>query len=560
MANDKGNAIIKREAQLKQLRSNHEQTWEKLAPLMAPSRYGITSKVAEGQNTQIEVYDGTQRHAADVLANFISSQIINPKDKWCALSHQNPALKDLDEVREWCEEMGDIQMADIERSNFYAEAASSMVDLTGFGQNFLFYNQRPMSQHRKPEPGYRGSRFECSKIGRFLIARDENGEVDTGYRDFSYTVHQICGRWPEKDLPHEIQELKRDNPDRQFRIIHAIQPRPYGERKHGNKAMPYESCYVIAEFKHCVEESGFEDFPAVSAEWDRIPEEMYGRGRGELALHDSQTLQLAKKLGLEDHAIRIRPPIIANHDSLMGSIRWKPAGLIPIRGRGMPLNHSMMPWDSGSRPDITNIKEEQMRLAIRQAFFVDVLTQLMEMDLKDVNNYTYAKKLSLLFQILGPSYGRIQRQFLKRFIDGHLQLLWREGQLPPAPPAVLQSGDARIDVEFNNPLARAQKVSEVEAIGLWFNDMGPVIEAEVKLKGHSDALDWINVDEMAKGTARTRGIPAKYINNDKEVQDLRDARAEQQQAAQQAEDAMAITEGVKNITPALAAMQPQESA
>ena len=90
-------------------------------------------------------------------------------------------------------------------------------------------------------------------------------------------------------------------------------------------------------------------------------------------------------------------------------------------------------------------------------------------------------------------------------------------ELPPPPDVILESGDGQIDIEFQNPLARAQKTTEVESLNFAIADLAPIITMEMQLYGYSEAADWLNRDEAAKMIFDVRGTPAKVVNSDKEV-------------------------------------------
>jgi len=57
-----------------------------------------------------------------------------------------------------------------------------------------------------------------------------------------------------------------------------------------------------------------------------------------------------------------------------------------------------------------------------------------------------------------------------------------------------------------------------------------------------------------------RGVPATVVRSDKEVEKIREARAEAQAQQRQQQEAMAATEAVKNVAPALKSIQGGKAA
>jgi hypothetical protein len=552
-----GKRIIKRRDDLKNRRSSHEARWELHAPYMSPWSFGVTNKETNGQPTQTQVYDNTAIFANDILANFICGEIINPAEKYLTFRHGDNDLNELDEVKEWAQECTDRVLAAVSRSNFYTEAPTMIAGVTGFGTGSLFKGERLRDvSEREAKPGFRGLRFKCDKIGRFYIAEDPNGDIKTNIREFQYTASQISTRW--KNIPDVVREnLANGKLDEQYNIVHAVYPRDGSDRTYGGRGMAYASCYVMdTKEAFLLEEGGFEDFPFTNPRWDVIPGEVYGRCPGDIAFNTIHTLNAAKRLDLESWALDARPPTIVRHDSMLGSVNMVPGSFMAAR---VPPNMSMQDaffrLPSGAQHEVNEIREQAARQAIQQAYFVDQIVQMLQVEKTQMTAYEFSKKLELLFRILGPVYGRFQNEFLKPTFDGIFMQLYRAGELPPPPDVIVESGNGQIDIEFQNPLARAQKTTEVESLNFAIADLAPIITMEMQLYGYSEAADWLNRDEAAKMIFDVRGTPAKVVNSDKEVAKIREARKQAQQQQHQQQDMMATAEGLGKAAPALKLLQ-----
>ena len=166
--------------------------------------------------------------------------------------------------------------------------------------------------------------------------------------------------------------------------------------------------------------------------------------------------------------------------------------------------------------------------------------------------FEFAKKIELLNRILGPVYGRLQSEFMNPLIDREFNLMYHQGALPPPPDRLLEEG-GDIDVVFDNPLVRAQRAEDADAMAKVMMDIGPV--AAVK----PEILDNFDFDAATRRIAEVRGVPAIMIRSVDEVAVLREARAGAAEKEREREDMMATTQAVRNVAPMVRAVKPKEA-
>ena len=520
-----GAALIRRYQQRKAERANFDERWESMAPFLAPSRIGILGPYTPGTKQSTGVYDSTTMMAAETMAMFIAGHVINPSQQWFGYRLRDPVVGALDSVREWAEECRDRTLKRMSASLFYAEGPESLIDYGGFGTGFLMTEEAPQPVNRTLR-GFRGFYFHAEKTGRFCIEEGADGLVDTAWREFEIAARVAEDRWGRAALSEHMQTALRDGqPDKRFTLVHAIYPRPRAERARGAGAtgMPWASCWVELVSKHIVHESGYTTFPAAVPRYHKTPGEVYGRGRGDIAFADTWTLNTAKRMGLEDWALKIRPPILTRSDSVIGTLKLTPAGPTSINTHGMRIQDVIMPFETGSRPEVSQLKEEELRKSIREIFYVDAIRQLLQVEKSEMTAFEFAKKIELLFRLLGPVYGRLEWEYLHRVVDITFDLQLQSGAFSPPPPEVFES-DGQIDVEFQNPIAKAQRAGDVEAFLLAVNDMAPMGQMKPEM------FDIFDPDKAAKGITDIRGVSATWLRTTREIAALRAARHEQDQA------------------------------
>src|SRR3990167_7560330 len=517
-----GAEIIQRYNRLKQNRANFDARWEEMAPYIAPSRVGITSQPSPGEKQTRNVYDSSTMMAAEMMAMFIAGHIINPAQQWFEFKLRDPVVGKMDSVKEWLEECRDRSLMRLSTSMFYAEGPESLIDYGGFGTGFLLTEEIPQPSNMVIT-GFRGFYFHAEKIGRFVIEEGANGLVDTAMREFELTARVASERWTEEKMPESIKNcLKGEEKlkEKPFKFIHAIIPRTISEQTAGAAGMPWASVWVEKESKTVVHEGGYRVFPASVPRHHRTPGEVYGRGRGDLAFPDSWTLNTAKRMGLEDWALKIRPPVLVRSDSVMGTLRLVPGGPTIINRHGQRIQDVLAPFETGSHPEVSHLNEEELRRSIREIFYVDAIRQLLQVEKSEMTAFEFAKKIELLFRLLGPVYGRLEWEYLHRVIDITFDVQIQAGAFSPPPDEIYQT-DGQIDVIFQNPIAKAQRAGDVEALTMAIADLAPLAQL------FPQTLDRLDPDKAADGVLDIRGVPAKWQRNDREIIALRAARQEQ---------------------------------
>jgi hypothetical protein len=122
--------------------------------------------------------------------------------------------------------------------------------------------------------------------------------------------------------------------------------------------------------------------------------------------------------------------------------------------------------------------------------------------------------------------------------------MFRHGALPQAPAILTQQG-ADIDVDYEGPLAKSQRLAEVEGIERLQAMVVSIAQVDPSV------IDNINYDQAIHLSADVLGVPSKLLNSPEDVQKLRDDRAKQQAQQQQLANAGAMAQAAGKAAPAL---------
>lgn len=558
----KGQMICRRYDEGKQDRANFDRRVDILAPFIDPTRVGATSQKTQGAALMGDVYDAEGIYASDLCANFVGGQIHSPGSLWFTLKDERGEVNRVDEAREWFEECRNRMLNDLATSNFYGEVSEIDKDWLSFGTGDGPLEERDIEPYTE-STGYRGCKLTAYKVGRFVLRESGSHQVDA--RDSEFDLNAFAARERFGNEVMKIAEISESitNGDynRKFKFIHSVYPRKQEDRKYGKESKPWASCYVEYHSKEIVKESGYDEFPDLVPRQPRVPGEFYGRGLGDKALNFCLTASAVTRMKLENLALKIKPPLTQWHDAVVGKQRLIPGAPLTIRRMGTgPVSDSIQALQVGGDFQAAMFEIEDLRKAIRRSFHVDQLQQLLEMEKQqEMRVYVFAQKLNLTFKVIGPIFGSWQWGFGVPYVRRHFNLMYRRGAFSPPPDVLLEMG-GRIKVQFESPLARAQRMEEIESVEGAMSQVLPIAEAQAKFQGYPEILDKYNFDRFADVVNMSYGVPAIITNSDKEVAVLRKSRAEANAKQQMNQELMGMAEGMGKAAPMVKAMQGNEAA
>jgi hypothetical protein len=189
---------------------------------------------------------------------------------------------------------------------------------------------------------------------------------------------------------------------------------------------------------------------------------------------------------------------------------------------------SMKPLVPGNNWQLADVRIAQLQASIRKLLMAD---QLQPQDGPAMTATEIHARVALIRQQLGPTFGRMQAEYLRALIERCFALAFRGGIFPPVPDSLKGRS---FSVKYLSPLARAQKLEDVTAIQ---NTLAFILGLAPL---RPEVLDNYDLDQMATVLAEAQGVPQKCIRDMAKVLDLRDARAKQQQAQAQSAQAQQI--------------------
>jgi len=509
--------IRKRLDKLEADRGTWESHWQEILDYVMPRKAEITFLRSRGEKRTEVLFDSTAITANNLLAASLQGTLTSPSLPWFSLKLRDDDANKVRDVQIWLEDTARRMYAVFNESNFNTEVHEMYLDLCSVGTSAIFVEEA--------NEGFLqgGLHFNTLHIAEYFIQENSTGRVDTLYRKYKMTARQAVQEFGEDNVGTKIKEAIKAKPDTQFNFIHAVEPTQDYERSVGMKSktkLPFHSCHVCFEDKMVVRVGGYNEFPYLVPRWSKATGEIFGRSPSYNALPDIKTLNKAVEIGLKAWAKAIDPPLLVTDDGVIGRVRMTPGGITVVRS-----DTAIKPLQIGSNWQITDLKENQLRTAIRQAYYSD---QLQLQEGPQMTATEVQVRYELMQRLLGPTLGRFQTEFLNPLIERVFGIMLRADALTPRPS---EMEGMSMDIEYVGPLARSQRMEEAIAVERLYQLAMQVVQVDPTV------MDVINHEQAIRMRATLLGVPKTVLRGEDEVAEIREQRAAAQQQAQ--EQAMA---------------------
>lgn len=509
--------LLSRQEELYSDRTIWESSWDDILYFCLPNREPVLYYDEPGTIRNLDVYDSTASEGTKTLAASLNSMLTNQAAEWFQLETDNEELNEEGEVKEWLNEATKVISKALENSNFYTEVHEMYLDLASIGTGVLYIDS-------DSEAGG-GVNFQCRHIKEIFIAENNSGRVDTLFRKFEITVKNAVAKWGLDKLSDKAAAKYEDHPDDKMEILHCVMPREeYDSEKKDPENMKYASCWIELEGKHKIDEGGYEVFPYLVPRWLKSSGEKYGRSPALSILPDIKTLNQMWATMIKQGQKRVDPPMKASPDLEEVDLTPGAVNFIDPSQEGVlePLD---IGGDLGFGVDLIQIKTDR----VQDAFMVNKLQRVdqTKMTAEEVRARTQEN-----MKILGPTFGRLQSEFLELLIERVINILQYimddEGNPKlPIPPNNVQG--KTLQLKFVSPLAKGQKMGEVQ------NIMATINIALSWAEANPSILDNIDFDRAITEIADLQGTMAGIIKDKKVVAQMRAQRQQAMMAQQQAQ-------------------------
>jgi hypothetical protein len=540
--------LIARRDRMKAARSSWDAFWQEVAPYVMPRKNQINRSTDQPDISDSEMlFDTTAIQANITQASGMMSYMVPKGATW--FSFDPPAhLADNDQAKQWFQWCSDIARKELANSNFYEQIHESLLDRGAFGVTVIF-----CEEGKKNALNF--TSFDC---GTYSIDQNDEGFVDTLFRDFSLTARQAEQMFGDSISDKIKEALKEDKTkDERFEFIHAVYPRAeYDPKRADGENKPFASVYLEVKSKFINRESGYDEQAFFASRYLRWGETPYGWSPAWMALPDARQLNfLEKQMDALAEKAAFPPMLVpADHE---GSIDTRALGVTYYRANGD--NSVPREWQNTGRYDVGKDRAEVKRKSINRAYHVDLFQMFANYDGPQMTAREVSERQSEKLTQFSPTADRMTTELFNPLLNRVFAILSRLGKFPDPPMEIVifdEQGAIVPDPEitYSSRIALAIKSLENNA---WYRQMEASREIwQVK----PELLDNYNLDEIERDLSRNNGLPARWIRDTDGVEEIRKMRAEAQAKQAEMEQAMMMAKAAGDVGKIPGAMEAMQSA
>lgn len=466
-----------------------------------------------------DIFDSTAVDANETLASSLQGSLTSPSTKWFALGFRQDDLNEEQEAMEWLEECGNRIYQALIDSNFNLESAEFYLDLTSYGTAIIV-------EEAESETDWQGIDFQAAPIRDCYFEMDHKNQVLRFYRQYQWTPLQIIDKFGN-DAPDEIKQKAEatDSNDNRLSIVFCVFSRDDKKQNLASTKVlaaserPYGWKWVLHHNgEQLGKEGGYYEMPAFVARWRKTSGSQWGYSPAHICLSDILTLNELTEETLEALGKVVDPSTMVTERNLLSDLDLGRGGLTIVKDLD-----GIKSYESKARFDVGELKIDRLQASIQRAFRVD------QLEMKDSPAMTATEvnvRYELMQRLLGPTLGRLESDYLDPLINRTFKILSRAGQLPDV-PQIVKDLQGELDIEYVGPLPRAQRQEVVQATNAWIGMVAGLMEVFPELR------DLPDIDRIGRETAKMSGLPAKYLNSDAKVKQIRKDRAAQEEEMRQ---------------------------
>jgi hypothetical protein len=412
----------------------------------------------------------------------------------------------------------------INRSNFYDQIFPSYKCSGVYGTSFILEEEDLKDDIR----------FFNMPLKQCLIVEDSKGRACAYFLEFEYTSKQAEDKWGREKLSQEMQEeLKAEKGNNKHKFFLYIAERTRREvQKNDKRNMPIEAVWVDIKGRMIIDESGYQEMPAMVHRFDKRPFMPWGFSPAMKALPFARILNAMAKTNLRSMMKHTDPALALPSNAFILPFNQNPRALNYYNKSKMD-GRDIFPVGNTGDPQAGLMGIEYYSRQVKSLMYNDVFLAFNNIT-KEMNNPEVMERINEKMTLLGPAVGRYLSEVLNPIIQRTIGILYRRGKLPDPPDELIMNPGYEID--FIGSLAQAQRRSELNTLTTGLTMMGQMAQFA------PEVLDKVSADKVVDQVWAITGAPLHVLRDDAEIQQIREGRAKQQLAAQEMQQALGAAE------------------
>ena len=477
--------------------------------------------------------DGTSLDLADILASGITNYLTPGSSQWLALVHPDKELNQKKAVRGWMQDTADELNYTLARSNFYNQMPQFYKASGVYGTSILMLEEDHQDEIR----------FYNMPIRNCYITEDAREKPLEYYLVFEFTAEQAYTKFGDKvDQAVKDALIKGRNPDKKWKYVYYLGPRQMQEHgRETNDNMPIRGVWVEELTKNIMKEDGYLNMPAVAHRFYKRARMPYGFSPAMKALPWIRMLNTMSDTVLRAAMKHSDPPLALPDSGFLAPMDFNPRAQNYYKKGKLDPTKDIAPIGNYGNinigmEEIKYYSEMAGKMMFKNAFlsFQDITKQMTVPEVMQRSNEAMT--------LLGPAVGRYMSDVLQPIVERSIGILFRAGKLPPIPQEMIENPE--YDVKFIGRLAQAQKQSEMNNLTNALTIAGQIAQFK------PEALDKINADATIDELWGITNAPSAMIFDHQEVQQIREAKAKQQEIISKMQMAQAASQAGKDASQA----------
>ncbi|MDR1588247.1 MAG: head-tail connector protein [Treponema sp.] len=494
-------------------------------------------ETAQKPEDTAHIYDTTAIKASNTLADGIQGYSFARNQAWFKIN-----LEDIEDVDDqsaaWLQYAEKEMYKQTQKSNFYDEGRAFVKCCADFGTAVMT---------REDDIIRRIPAYKVQHLKNCCIDENPYGEVDVLFRDFWINAFRAASIFGKDRLPKNIRDAYDNGTMKLWKFTQAIFPVDrYDIDIDRHQFKEYYTVYwADVERDKPLMDGYYQLRPFFAWRWSRnLDGGVWGSGNpGTMELPD---IRQANSIRADYSRIvqqMARPPIKAT-EGLNGRINLRPNGVTSLRNGEDFALVSVTGNPQGIMEDLARLQK-----AINEAYYTDFFLILSQNIERQKTATEVAGIQGEKAALMSAFYGRLVAEFLEPLLEDLFSIELLSGRIPRPPENLARQG-RQLRLDMVSPLAQMQR--RYLMLG---SSQQAIAEIAALANIQPQVLDNINFDQQVRNIAEGYGLDKRVVHDLLDVQRMRQARAQQEEALRQnamkAEQAQLMktgSEAIKNVS------------
>ncbi|RKZ38740.1 MAG: hypothetical protein DRQ41_11635, partial [Gammaproteobacteria bacterium] len=327
-----------------------------------------------------------------------------------------------------------------------------------------------------------------------------------------------------EELGSDLADRVETNPWSKTTITYMIIPNTLYEKDNPfTNRMKFSGYHLSPLDQRIIKVDGFNEFPAAVWRWSVQGRLTYGIGMAAKALPDIYILNQSARTRIEAEQKMADPPVNIPAE-MMDDYHLGPGGKNFYRSPDRHIFPVGTRYDYPAAIDAVNRYTDLVNRHMYTDFFMLLGQSTTRRTAQEVMEIQQEKAA-----MLGPIVSFMNKSFLDPLVRETLRILGKQGKLPQPPKEIMNE---EYDIAFLGPLTIAQKFAQLQK-----RVLDPINTALQYAQVDQGVLDNFDFDTTTRLLGKAFALPYGILREEGDVAQIRQQRAEAQQAAMEAEQA-----------------------